>query len=143
VWRSCAAGHITASTLIIEPVRRQVLLTLHPRAGLWLQPGGHCEPGDATLLDVAAREAREETGIGALSLYPVPLSLDIHPITCSLGVPTRHLDVCFLALAAEGSEPVISDESLDLQWFSWDALPAGAAPELPHLLESARVLLAG
>jgi coenzyme F420-0:L-glutamate ligase len=138
MWRSCAPGHLTASALVIAPARRAVLLTLHPRVGLWVQLGGHCEPGDHTLLDAAAREAREESGIGALSLDPTPLGLDIHPITCSLGVPTRHFDVRFLAVAPEGAEPVRSDESLDLQWFSWDALPDGIAPELPRLVEAAR-----
>jgi 8-oxo-dGTP pyrophosphatase MutT (NUDIX family) len=106
-----------------------------------VQLGGHCEPGDHTLLDAAAREAREESGIGSLSLDPVPLGLDVHPITCSLGVPTRHFDVRFLALAPEGSTPVRSDESIDLQWFSWDSLPTGAAPELPRLIETARIRL--
>ena len=66
---------------------------------MWLQLGGHCEPGDHTLLDAAAREAREESGIGSLSFDPTPLALDVHPITCSLGVPTRHFDVQFLAVA--------------------------------------------
>jgi hypothetical protein len=49
--------------------------------------------------------------------------------------------VRFLALAPEGAEPVRSDESLDLQWFEWDALPEGASPELPRLLEAARTRL--
>jgi coenzyme F420-0:L-glutamate ligase len=138
MWRSCAPGHLTASALVIEPSRRLVLL-LHPRVGLWVQLGGHCEPGDHTMLDAAAREAREESGIGALSLDPTPLGLDIHPITCSLGVPTRHFDVRFLAMAPEGAEPVRSDESLDLQWFEWDALPERVSPELPWLVEAARM----
>jgi coenzyme F420-0:L-glutamate ligase len=141
MWRSCAPGHLTASALVIEPSRRLVLLTLHPRAGMWVQVGGHCEPGDNTLLDAAAREAREESGIGSLSFDPAPLGLDVHPITCSLGVPTRHFDVRFLAVAPEGAEPVRSDESLDLQWFPWDGLPAGASPELPRLVETARMRL--
>lgn len=141
MWRSCAPGHLTASALVIDPVRRQVLLTLHPRTGMWMQLGGHCEPGDGTVLDVAAREAREESGIGALSLDPVPLGLHIHPITCSLGVPTRHFDVQFLALAPEGAEPIRSDESDDLRWFPWDALPEGAAPEMPRMVEAARLRL--
>jgi len=141
MWRSCAPGHLTASALVIEPSRRLVLLTLHPRAGLWVQLGGHCEPGDNTLLDVAVREAREESGIGSLSFDPAPLGLDVHPITCSLGVPTRHFDVRFLAVATAGSEPVRSEESLDLQWFSWDALPEGTSPELPRLVEVARMRL--
>ena len=141
VWRSCAAGHITASTVIVDPSRRAVLLTLHPRVGLWVQVGGHCEPEDHTLLDAAVREAREESGIESLSFDPMPLGLDIHPITCSLGVPTRHYDVRFLAVAPEGAEYVVSDESLDLHWFEWDALPVDISPELPRLVEAARIRL--
>jgi 8-oxo-dGTP pyrophosphatase MutT (NUDIX family) len=141
MWRSCAPGHLTASALVIEPSHRLVLLTLHPRAGMWVQLGGHCEPGDHTLLDAAAREAREESGIGALSFDPAPLGLDVHAITCSLGVPTRHLDVRFLAIAPDGAEPVQSHESVDLQWFPWDAMPQGVSPELPRLLETARMRL--
>jgi 8-oxo-dGTP pyrophosphatase MutT (NUDIX family) len=138
MWRSCAPGHLTGSAVVLDPSRRLVLLTLHPRAGMWMQVGGHCEPGDHTLLDVAAREAREESGIGALSFDPTPLGLDVHPITCSLGVPTRHFDVRYLALAPEGAEPARSDESIDLRWFEWDRLPDGVAPDLPRLVELAR-----
>jgi coenzyme F420-0:L-glutamate ligase len=138
MWRSCAPGHLTASALIVDPSRGAVLLTLHPRVGLWVQVGGHCEPGDHTVLDAAAREAREESGIGSLSFDPAPLGLDVHPITCSLGVPTRHFDVRFLAVAPEGAEPVRSDESLDLQWFPFDRLPERASSELPRLVQAAR-----
>ncbi len=139
--RSCAPGHITASAVVIDPSRGLVLLTLHPRAGMWLQVGGHCEPGDNTVLDAAAREAREESGIGALSFDPTPLGLDIHAITCSLGVPTRHYDVRYLAVAPHGAEPVRSDESLDLKWFPWDHLPDGVAPDLTGLVAAARLRL--
>ncbi|WP_375480282.1 coenzyme F420-0:L-glutamate ligase [uncultured Jatrophihabitans sp.] len=141
MWRSCAPGHVTASALVLDPRRRAVLLTLHPRAGRWLQLGGHCEPGDRSVLDAAAREAREESGIGALSFDPLPLALDIHPITCSLGVPTRHFDVQFVAIAPAGAQPVISDESLDLRWFGWDELPDGVSPELPDLVQAAQLRL--
>ncbi len=137
MWRSCAPGHLTASAIVLDPSRRAVLLTLHPRAGMWLQVGGHCEPGDHTLLDVAAREAREESGIGSLSFDPLPLALDVHPITCSLGVPTRHFDVQFVAVAPAGAQPVRSEESLDLRWFPWDDLPSGASGELPDLVLAA------
>jgi dehydro coenzyme F420 reductase / coenzyme F420-0:L-glutamate ligase / coenzyme F420-1:gamma-L-glutamate ligase len=141
MWRSCVPGHLTASTLVLDPARGAVLLTLHPRVGQWLQVGGHCEPGDNTVLDAAAREAREETGIGSLSFDPHPLALDVHPITCSLGVPTRHYDVQFLAVSPADAEPVISGESVDLRWFSWDELPTGSAAELPRLIDLARTRL--
>jgi coenzyme F420-0:L-glutamate ligase len=141
MWRSCAPGHLTASTLVLDPSRGAVLLTLHPRVGMWLQVGGHCEPGDHTVLDAAAREAREESGMGSLSFDPTPIALDVHPITCSLGVPTRHFDVQFVALAPPAAEPVRSAESVDLRWFDWDDLPPGASPELPALIAAARARL--
>jgi coenzyme F420-0:L-glutamate ligase len=138
MWRSCAPGHLTASALVVDPSRPAVLLTLHPRVGRWVQVGGHCEASDRTVLDAAAREAREESGIGSLSFDPVPIGLDIHAITCSLGVATRHLDVRFLAVAPDGAEPSISDESLDLRWFTLDGLPRDTSPELPALVSAAR-----
>jgi coenzyme F420-0:L-glutamate ligase len=138
MWRSCEPGHLTASAVVVDPPRQRVLLTLHPRAGMWVQLGGHCEPTDASLLDAAAREAREESGIANLTFDPVPLGLDVHPITCSLGVPTRHFDVRFLATADNGADAVCSSESLDLRWFDWDALPEGAAPDLRRSIDAAR-----
>jgi coenzyme F420-0:L-glutamate ligase/coenzyme F420-1:gamma-L-glutamate ligase len=139
--RSCAPGHLTASAVVVDRSRGAVLLTLHPRIGRWVQLGGHCEPGDRTLLDAAAREAREESGIGSLSFDPVPLGLDVHPLTCSLGKPTRHFDVRFLAVAPDGADPVRSDESLDLRWFRWDELPDDIDAELAELFAAARARL--
>jgi coenzyme F420-0:L-glutamate ligase len=141
MWQSCLAGHLTATALVIDPGRQAVLLTLHARIGTWLPLGGHCELGDHTLLDAAAREAREECGIGALSFDPVPLGLGVFHEPCVGGVRMRHFDVSFCAVAPDGAEPVISDESLDLRWFSWDGLPDSAAPEVPALVDIARTRL--
>lgn len=123
--RRCAPGHITASALVLTPDRREVLLTLHPRLGRWVQLGGHCERTDATLAAAALREATEESGIDGLWIDPVPVHLDIHPVTCSLGVPTRHFDVRFRVVAPAGARPVISDESDDLRFWPVDGLPPG------------------
>lgn len=124
--RRCAPGHLTASALVTDPHMTRVLLTLHPRVGRWIQLGGHCEPEDVSIQAAALREAREESGIGPLELDPAPLELHTHPITCSLGLPTRHLDVRFLAIAPAGSVPVRSGESDDLRWWPVDGLPADA-----------------
>jgi len=121
--RSCAPGHITASAVVLSSSGSEVLLTLHPRVGAWLQLGGHCEPTDQTLAGAALREATEESGIEGLTISPVPVHVDVHPITCSLGVPTRHFDVRFAVRAPAGARPVRSDESLDLRWWPVDALP--------------------
>lgn len=124
--RACEPGHVTSSAMLVDHSGEHVILTLHPRVGRWLQLGGHCEPADTTLAGAALREATEESGIGGLDVDPVPVHLDVHPITCSLGSPTRHFDVRFLVRAPEGAEPVRSAESLDLAWWPLDALPDGS-----------------
>jgi coenzyme F420-0:L-glutamate ligase len=139
--RSCVPGHLTSSTMVVDPARRRLLLTLHPRVGLWLQVGGHCEPIDASVLDTARREAFEESGLAALEFDPVPICLDVHPITCSLGVPTRHFDIRYVAVADSATDPVRSDESLDLAWFDWDALPDRVAPDVDRSLSYVRARL--
>jgi len=131
--RSCEPGHITASALVLDATGEQTLLTLHPRVGRWLQLGGHCEPTDETLLGAALREATEESGIRGLRIETQPIHLDVHPITCSLGVPTRHFDVRFLVRAPVGAQPVRSAESVDLQWWPLDSLPANVDDLIPMI----------
>jgi 8-oxo-dGTP pyrophosphatase MutT (NUDIX family) len=125
--RSCRPGHLTATTVVLDADARRTLLTLHPRVGAWLPLGGHIEPEDPTLAATALREATEESGIAGLRLDPVPLYLGVFPVTCSLGVPTRHLDVIFFAVAPPGAVEVRSHESDDLRWFPVDALPEAPA----------------
>jgi len=54
-------GHITASAIVLSPDGESVVLVNHVRVGLWIQPGGHVEPDDATLVDAARREVEEVT----------------------------------------------------------------------------------
>ncbi|WP_439029474.1 NUDIX hydrolase [Gordonia terrae] len=148
--RACAAGHLTGSAIVFDADRRHVLLTLHPRVGRWIQLGGHCEPSDTTIADAALREAREESGIPGLELDTSRdgdpgagiVHLHTHPITCSLGVPTRHLDVRYRVIAAatpDGGLPefVRSEESVDLRWWPVDALPADVGDDIATLIEAA------
>lgn len=134
--RTCVPGHITASAVLVDSTGEQVMLTLHPRVGQWLQLGGHCEPEDTTLAGAALREATEESGVEGLVVDPDPVHLEVHPITCSLGQPTRHFDVRFVVRAPAGAVPVRSDESDDLRWWPLDALPEGG--DLGPLMAAAR-----
>ncbi|TDD51457.1 NUDIX hydrolase [Saccharopolyspora elongata] len=134
--RACEPGHVTASAVLLDAAGENVLLTLHPRVGMWLQLGGHCEPADTSLAGAALREATEESGVDGLVVDPEPAHLDVHPITCSLGKPTRHFDVRFIVRAPEGAEPARSDESLDLRWWPLNALPEGS--DIGPLMAAAR-----
>ncbi|ROO83141.1 8-oxo-dGTP pyrophosphatase MutT (NUDIX family) [Actinocorallia herbida] len=140
MWRACRPGHLTASTLVLSADRSRVLLTLHGKLKMWLQMGGHCEPGDATLAAAALREATEESGIAGLALSVAPVQLDRHPVPCH-PEGSWHLDVQYLAVAPEGARYMISAESDDLRWFEVDALPDLTDTALRSLV--ARAALAG
>lgn len=99
--RDADPTHVTASAIVVDPVGR-VLLHRHVRLGIWIQPGGHVEPGE-DVVTAAVRETLEETGVVA---RPVDdgaalLHVDIHE--GPLG--HVHLDVRSLLVAADGSEP--------------------------------------
>ncbi|MFD9241732.1 NUDIX hydrolase [Streptomyces sp. NPDC059556] len=134
MYKPCGAGHLTSSALVVDPARGRVLLTLHKKLGMWLQMGGHCEAGDATVEAAALREAAEESGISGLTLLPGgPVRLDRHaiPAPCHW-----HLDVQYAALAPAGAVEQISEESLDLRWFRYEEVAGVADASVVRLLES-------
>lgn len=141
--RSCLAGHLTASALVVEPGSGRALLTLHRKLGRWLQLGGHCEPADLSLAGAALREATEESGIDGLELRPSPVRLDRHLVPCAgPGSSVAHLDVQYLAVAPSGARFEVSDESLDLRWFPLDDLPEGTDASVGALAAAVAGVLA-
>ncbi|MFE2096563.1 NUDIX hydrolase [Streptomyces sp. NPDC059468] len=139
MWKACHAGHITASALVIDPEHGRVLLTLHRKLRMWLQMGGHCEPGDASLAAAALREATEESGIAGLTLLSGgPVRLDRHPIP----PPCHwHFDVQYAALAPGDAEHAVSDESLDVRWFAYGEVADVADESVVRLLDATRARL--
>ncbi|MEO7352378.1 MAG: NUDIX domain-containing protein [Marmoricola sp.] len=124
LWRSCFPAHLTAGALVLSSDRRQVLLNLHRKARRWFHFGGHLEPADVTLAGAGLREATEESGLRGLMVEAEPLHLARHEVEfCDPRGPVDHLDVRFLALLGPGSEPVVSEESLDVRWWPVDDLP--------------------
>ncbi|AGP65647.1 hydrolase, nudix family protein, putative [Mycobacterium intracellulare subsp. yongonense 05-1390] len=135
--RECVPGHVTASALVLDDAGDRVLLTLHRRLGRWVQLGGHCDEGDADIVAAALREATEESGVDGLRMAPELAAVHVHPVVCSLGVPTRHLDLQFVARAPAGARIAISEESEDLRWWRADALPEGTDHALAYLVSRA------
>jgi 8-oxo-dGTP pyrophosphatase MutT (NUDIX family) len=128
-------SHLTASAVVLDPGRTRVLLVLHARTGLWLQPGGHVEDADACLAAAALREAVEETGIADLRLLdPAPVHLERHAAPCGA---EHHLDVRFALQAPGPAVPSASAESLDAAWFPLEQLPAQPGVELRALVAAA------
>jgi 8-oxo-dGTP pyrophosphatase MutT (NUDIX family) len=115
-------GHITGSAFVLDAKGEKLLLVHHAKLDRWLQPGGHCEPGETDGLATALREATEETGIAGLLPHPTapqPFDVDIHTIPARKGDPQHdHHDVRYLLVAPEGATTTLSEESHALAWRS-------------------------
>ncbi|KKK06708.1 NUDIX hydrolase [Micromonospora sp. HK10] len=138
--RAHRPGHVTASALVLDATGERVLLCLHGRFHQWVQLGGHCEPGDPTLVAAALREATEESGIAGLVIDPEPIDVDIHPVSCQGG--SLHYDVRFAVFAPAGAAERVSAESAALGWFPPDRLPEPLADGTVQLIAPALATLA-
>lgn len=117
-----APGHFTASAFVLAPDRTALLLIHHAKLGLWLQPGGHVEPHDETVLDAARREVLEEVGIAALDLdHDGMFDLDVHQIPArNEALAHEHFDVRYLFRARDRSFAA----STEVRGAKWTALAA-------------------
>lgn len=115
--RTLLAGHITASAWTIDKTHQYTLLTHHRKLNKWFQLGGHCD-GDTNVLNVALKEALEESGLSEIKvLSEMIFDVDIHQIPEAKGFPAHlHYDIRFL-LEADKNEPFkVSEESHNLAW---------------------------
>ena len=110
------ATHVTASAIVVGI--RGVVLHKHKRLGLWLQPGGHIDPGEAPWR-AAIREAQEETGLPVepIAGRPSPplVHVDVHPGPRG----HTHLDLRYLLVADDVEPQPPAGESPDVRWFPW------------------------
>jgi len=117
--RTHLPGHITGSAWIVNTNRTHVLLVHHAKLNKWLQPGGHAD-GDENIMNVALREAEEETGLTTFkTVYDSIFDIDIHPIPSRKDFPQHlHYDVRLLLETDKLYPPVVSEESHDVRWIA-------------------------
>jgi 8-oxo-dGTP pyrophosphatase MutT (NUDIX family) len=108
--------HVTGSAIVVGP--RGVVLLKHKRLGLWLQPGGHVDPGESPW-EAALREAREETGLEVAfdGGSPRLVHVDVHPG----GRGHTHLDLRYLVDGGDADPTPPEGESQEIGWYDWDA----------------------
>ncbi len=116
-------GHITGSAWIVNQDFSKTLLIEHAKLKKWLQPGGHAD-GETEVMNVARREALEETGVsGLIPLSTTFFDLDIHPIPERKDFSAHdHYDVRYIFQVNDSVELTISDESTGLKWVSFETI---------------------
>jgi 8-oxo-dGTP pyrophosphatase MutT (NUDIX family) len=117
--RSAFPAHFTGSVMVVSADGTRALLHHHRKLDKWLPFGGHCD-GEEDVLSVARREALEECGIEGLILASTrPFDLDIHVIPARSNEPEHeHFDIRWMLIAPEGAAFTVSEESIELRWFS-------------------------
>lgn len=82
ISRTNMGGHLTASGVVLKDDK--LLLILHKKLQRYIQPGGHIEDIDTSLMEAAQREVFEETGLSVeqspLFTKSIPFHIDIHTI---------------------------------------------------------------
>lgn len=118
-------GHFTASAFVLSPDRRRLLVVFHRKLGRWLQPGGHIEPTDASILDAARREVEEETGVrGTIAADERVFDIDIHDIPARRDEAAHeHFDLRVLLFAPEIAV-VANDEVEAVRWADLAEIPS-------------------
>ncbi|NIM51912.1 MAG: NUDIX domain-containing protein [Gemmatimonadales bacterium] len=105
-------GHVTASALVLSSDGTQVLLVFHHRLQRWLQPGGHVESHDASIVAAAQREVREETGLAVLPTTPLRLvGVDVHEIPSGHGEPAHLHHDLMVRCSADGDPGNLTGEN--------------------------------
>ena len=143
--RSQLPLHFTASALVIHPASRRVLLRWHVKTDRWLGVGGHGDPGETDPLQIALREAREETGLTDLVSWPDGVLR--HAVVCHVRPSAtepehEHADLRYIFATASPDAIIPEDERSPLRWVSFaEARALFGADSLTTTLERTEPLL--
>lgn len=120
--------HVTASAFVVSA--RGVILHRHRRLGIWVQPGGHVDPGE-TPEQAALRETLEETGIVVHHLDPALLfHVDVHPGPRG----HTHYDLRYVVIGAPMDPSPPPGESPEVSWFDFVSAQRRCEPALAPAL---------
>ena len=109
----------------VQNVQGRVLLGRRSDTGEWAMVYGINEPGEEPA-DTVAREVKEETGVDVIVTDLVSVKSSRKILTYANGDNTMYMDHLFLCRPDPNgnTEPFVGDdESLEVGWFSPDALP--------------------
>ena len=128
--RSSRLAHLTSSGFIMNRELNKTLMIHHNIYDAWGWTGGHAD-GDRDLLEVAIKEAIEETGISKiLPLTEDMITLDIIPVPGHIkrGEYVNvhlHLNATYVLIASEEETLTVKeDENSGVKWIPIEELEA-------------------
>lgn len=138
--RTLLIGHITGSAFIVNKRHTHTLMTHHQKLDKWLQLGGHSD-GDPNTMNVALREALEESGLqNIVALSDEIFDVDVHEIPVRKNEPAHfHYDIRFLFEADDVQELIRTTESKNLLWIPLEKMEEYTTEE--SVLRMARKVL--
>lgn len=142
-----------------RPTNLRLLVHMHKKFGVLLQPGGHVELNENPWAALT-HEILEETGydmdqlrlvqpnmpmVTKLSnpsaiLHPLPFCVNTHDASTPElgGAVHRHTDTTYLFLTQESPRNALSeDESQDLRWLSQDEIEDAGSDEISSIVKDA------
>jgi ADP-ribose pyrophosphatase YjhB (NUDIX family) len=133
-----ALGVRSSVSAVIFDRRRRLLLQQRSDGGQWGLPGGAVEIGES-VADAVAREVREETGltVAARRIIGVYSDPGLQVVRYPDGNVWHYVSVCFECVV-RGGTLTTCDETLALEWFALDALPATLLPNHRIRIRDAR-----
>ena len=115
-------GHFTSTAFILNKQRTKILMIYHNIYKSWAWVGGHSD-GDSNLLNVAIKEAKEETGLKSVipildNIYSLEiLTVNGHFKRGKYVGSHVHLNITYLLEADEKEEVRIKeDENSGVKW---------------------------
>lgn len=135
-------AHMTSSAFVVNKAKDKVLMAYHNIYDSWAWTGGHAD-GEENLLEVAIREAKEETGVKeATPIISDIFSIDILPVVGHFKKGKYvsahlHLSVTYLLEVDEKELLVIKpDENSGVKWIPLDkVIQASNEPHMQKVYE--------
>ena len=121
--RKNLVAHITSSAIVVNKMMDKVLFIHHNIYNSWGWVGGHND-GNPNLLEVAIKEAQEETGVNNITIYNKDIiGIDIiqvenHIKNGKFVGDHLHLNATYLLIADEFEKLIVKeDENSAVKWF--------------------------
>jgi len=118
-------GHIVANALILH--RYKVLTIFHNKLQMYIQPGGHVDAIDTSIIQATIREVEEETGLKNLVLDDfhrktgIPIFIESHLIPENIKKQEKkhyHHDFMYIFLTEANKVYLQLEEVSDFKWVS-------------------------